>query len=385
MPLFARRYDDATPVRIDFDRDTIGRVTPIADEAGPAGPLPLVAPGLIDLQVNGHAGEDFASADSTPEKVVEIARRMDAFGLRWFLPTLCTASFEVFVHALRTIDEACRTSREASERIAGVHVEGPYISPEDGPRGAHAIEHCRRPDWEEFQRLQEAAGGRIRLVTLAPELEGAVEFIRRAADSGVVVGLGHTAADAAQIRAAVDAGARLSTHLGNGAHAMIHRHRNYLWSQLAEDRLRASLICDGHHLPAEMVKTFVRAKTPGRCILVSDMATEAGLPPGRYEVSATGAIEVLPSGRLVVAGQTELMAGAAAPLGTGVANVMQFAGVELREAIAMALHHPADLLGLDPGALEPGRPADLVLFDLDEGFQVRAMIRGGEVVFDKEQ
>jgi len=383
MPLLARRYDDATLVRIDFDRDTIGQVTPVDDDARPAGPLPFVAPGLIDLQVNGYAGQDFASADSTPEKVVGIARRMDAFGVRWFLPTLCTASFEVFVHALRTIDEACQTSREASDRIAGVHVEGPYISPEDGPRGAHARPHCRNPDWDEFQRWQEAAGGRIRIVTLAPELPGAFEFIRRTADSGVVVGLGHTAADAAQIRAAVDAGARLSTHLGNGAHAMIHRHRNYLWSQLAEDRLRASLICDGHHLPPEVVKTFVRAKTPERCILISDVATEAGLPPGRYETSACGAIEVLPSGRLVVAGQVELMAGAAAPLGTGVANVTQFAGVELREAIAMALDHPAELLGLDPGALVPGQPADLVLFDLDEGFRVRAMIRGGETVFGR--
>lgn len=383
MPLLARRYDDATPVRIDFDRDTIGRVAPVADETRPADPLPFVAPGLIDLQVNGYAGQDFTSADSTPEKVVAIARRMDAFGVRWFLPTLCTASFEVFVHALRTIDEACRTSREASDRIAGIHVEGPYISPEEGPRGAHARAHCRRPDWDEFQRWQEAAGGRIRIVTLAPELPGAVEFIRRAADSGVVVGLGHTASSPEQIRAAVDAGARLSTHLGNGAHAMIHRHRNYLWPQLAEDRLRASLICDGHHLPPEVVKTFVRAKSPERCILISDMATEAGLPPGRYEISATGAVEVLPDGRLVVAGQTELMAGAAAPLGTGVANVMQFAGVELREAIAMALHHPAELLGLDPGALEPGQPADLILFDLDEGFRVQAMIRGGEAVFER--
>jgi len=380
MPFLARRYDDASPVRIEFDRGTIRAVAPVPDEAGSADTLPFVAPGLIDIQINGYGGQDFASPELTPENVVEIARRMDAFGVRWFLPTLCTASFEVFVHALRTIDEACRSSREAAERIAGVHIEGPYISPEEGPRGAHALAHCRKPDWDEFRRWQEVAGGRIRIVTLAPELEGAAEFIRRAAQSGVVVALGHTAADAAEIRAAVDAGARLSTHLGNAAHAMIHRHRGYVWSQLAEDRLWASLICDGHHLSAEVVKTFVRAKTPGRCILVSDLVPLAGLPPGRYEIPAAP-VEVLPTGRVVVAGQSELMAGAAAPLGTGVANVMRFAGVELPAAIAMALNHPAELLGLDPGGLRPGQPADVVLFDLADGFRVRAMIRAGEAVY----
>ncbi len=380
MQLIAQRYDNSVPCRFEFEGGRVSQVTPIAGEQDGATPLPYVAPGLIDLQVNGYGGQNFASAELTSEKVVEIARSMDGFGVRWFLPTLCTAPDEVLLHAMRIIDEACRRSSEAAERIAGIHVEGPYISPEDGPRGAHPLEHCRLPDFDEFQRWQQAAGGRIRIVTLAPELDGAAEFIRRLTDSGVVAALGHTAANAEQITAAVDAGARMSTHLGNGAHAMIHRHRGCVWSQLADDRLRAGLIVDGHHLPREVVKTFVRAKTPQRCILVSDLATEAGLPPGRYD-GWGGPVELLDDGRLVVAGQTELLAGAAEPQGAGVATVMRFAGVGLPEAIAMAVDHPARLLGLEPGGLEPGQPADLVVFNLDGGFQVRAMIRGGQVVF----
>ena len=160
-------------------------------------------------------------------------------------------------------------------------------------------------------------------------------------------------------------GARMSTHLGNGSHPMLHRLHNYVWAQLAEDRLAAGLICDGHHLPSEVVKVFVRAKTPERCILVSDISGQAGQAPGRY-ASPFCDVEILPSGKLVVAGQTELMAGASLPLSAGVANVMRFAGVDLATAVRMALHNPAALLGISPGGLEAGNPADLVQFRLDE-------------------
>jgi len=269
-----------------------------------------------------------------------------------------------------------------ARRVAGIHLEGPYISPQDGVRGVHPREYCRRPDWDEFRRLQEAAGGRIRILTMAVEFHQAPGFIEQVAASGVVVAIGHTAADSAQIHAAVDAGARMSTHLGNGSHPMIRRHSNYIWDQLAEDRLTAGLIVDGHHLPPEVVKTFVRAKTPGRCILVSDLVGLAGSPPGRYASSLCD-VEVLPSGKLVIAGQAELLAGASEPIGTGVANVIRFAGASLTEAVRMAVDHPARLLGIHPGGLQPGDPADLVLFDLDAQFKVRATLIGGQVVFGK--
>jgi N-acetylglucosamine-6-phosphate deacetylase len=380
MQLLGRRYDTAEPARLEISQGKIAAVTPSAADTQAAEHWPWIAPGLIDLQVNGYGGPEFSSEGLTPEDVLQVARAMDRFGVTRFCPTLTTARFEMLRHGLQTIAAACRSLPEVAHRVAGVHLEGPYISTQDGTRGAHPREHCRPPDWDEFQRLQEAAEGRIRILTMAVEFDHAPAFIERVTGSGVVVAIGHTAANSAQIRAAVDAGARLSTHLGNGSHPILHRHSNHIWDQLAEDRLLASLICDGHHLPPEVVKTFVRAKTPQRCILVSDLVGLAGSPPGRYRGALCEA-EVLPSGRLVMAGQTELMAGASLPIGTGVANVVRFAGVTLAQAIAMAVDHPARLLGIDPGGLEPGDPADLVLFELNAGLEVRATLVAGEVAF----
>jgi N-acetylglucosamine-6-phosphate deacetylase len=200
----------------------------------------------------------------------------------------------------------------------------------------------------------------------------------------VIVSIGHTAATPEQIHAAADAGATMSTHLGNGSHAKIPRHRNYVWAQLAEDRLAASLIVDGHHLPPDVVKTFVRAKGVERCVLVSDISGMAGLPPGRYR-SELCELEILPEGKLVVAGQRELLAGASAPQGTCVANVMRFAELTLAEAIRMASINPCRLLGIQPGGFDVGDPADFVVFDLVESdgqtparFEVRATVIRGE-------
>jgi N-acetylglucosamine-6-phosphate deacetylase len=249
------------------------------------------------------------------------------------------------------------------------------------------LKHCRRPDWDEFQRFQEAADGRIRLHTMAVEFEEAPDFIRRVVNSGVVVGIGHTAAGPEEIRRAVDAGARMSTHLGNGAHIMMDPRHNYIWEQVAEDRLIAGLIVDGHHLPPSVVKTLVRAKTPERCVLVSDMSGQAGQPPGLYR-SEFCDVEILPGGKLVVAGQRDILAGATCPIDDCVANVMHFAGVDLATAVRMAVANPARVLGVAPGGLEIGNRADLILFDLREPkdaagpprLDVRATLAGGELV-----
>ncbi len=380
MELLGRRYDTGQSVCLQIDGDRIARVSPVSADADDLSRWPWIAPGLIDLQVNGYGGPEFNSADLTAEKIATVVRAMDGFGVTRFCPTLTTESFEVLQTALGVIAAACEASPQIARRLAGIHLEGPYLSPEDGARGAHPLEHCRLPDFGEFQRLQEASGGRIRMLTMAVELDGTAAFIEKLATSGVVVAIGHTAANSDQIRAAADAGARMSTHLGNGSHPTLSRLKNYIWDQLAEDRLVAGLIVDGHHLPPAVVKTFVRAKTPERCILVSDIVGLAGSPPGRYDTSLCE-VEVLDDGKLVMAGQRELLAGASRPLGTGVANVMRDAEVDLPTAIHMATKHPAELLGLEPVGLRPGNPADLVLFKIDEGFQVHATLAGGEVVF----
>ena len=198
-----------------------------AQPDGDANELPFVAPGFFDLQINGHRGIWFSSDELTVEQVLTVLGEHFQYGITRMCPTLVTNSRETLRNGFDAICRACERERWADRMAPGCHLEGPYISAEDGPRGAHPLEHVRGCDWSEFEELQAAAGGRIRLVTLAAEAEGAVDFIRRAVAAGVRIAIGHTAADSAQITAAVDAGATLSTHLGNGAHGTIRRHPNY--------------------------------------------------------------------------------------------------------------------------------------------------------------
>src|SRR5439155_10601298 len=188
-----------------------------------------VAPALFDLQINGCAGHNFSSTKLGRESIRQVVAICRQHGIGAFCPTLVTNSFEALQHGFRTLREACEEEKTLADALPVFHLEGPYISAEDGPRGAHPRQFVRPPDWDEFQRLQEAAGGRIRLVTLAPEHDGALRFIERLVDTGVVVSIGHTAASGVRIREAIAAGARLSTHLGNGAHAIMPRHDNYIW------------------------------------------------------------------------------------------------------------------------------------------------------------
>jgi N-acetylglucosamine-6-phosphate deacetylase len=347
--------------------------------------LPLVAPGLVDLQINGYGGVEFNDPQLSIDKVRQVALSQDAFGVTGFLATTTTDSHAVLAHALATIARAIDQVPEIAARIAGIHLEGPFISPDDGPRGAHPRQHVRPPDWQEFGTLQDAARGRIKLLTMSPEYDGAADIIRRAASTGVLVAIGHTKATSDQIRAAVDAGARMSTHLGNGAHPQIRRHPNYIWDQLADDRLVASLITDGHHLPPTVVKSMVRAKTPDRIVLVSDITSMGGMPPGKYQ-TGLGELEVLASGKLVPAGQPDILAGASLPLHVCVANVMRFADIDLPTAIAMASTRPAGLIGLADHGLDVGTAANLVLFDLPSAaapdrLVIRATVNRGEVAY----
>jgi len=377
MPtLVARRYDTFAPAALEIEGGRIAGITTAKDQPG----LPIVAPGFVDLQINGYGGIEFNDRELTVEKMRQVALSQDQFGVTAFLATCTTDSHQVLAHALSTIAAAVGELSEVAMRIPGIHLEGPYISPDDGPRGAHPRQHVRTPDWDEFRRLQDAANGLIKLTTVSPEYASSPDFIHRVAETGVVVAIGHTKASSDQIKAAVDAGARMSTHLGNGAHPLIRRHPNYIWDQLAEDGLIASLIVDGHHLPPAVVKSMVRAKTPKRIVLVSDITSMGGMPPGRYQ-TGLGELEVLPTGKLVPAGQPDILAGASFPIDVCVANVMRFAEVDLKTAIEMASVWPAQIIGLDHRGLEAGAPADLVLFDLpagdNESLRIRATYHRG--------
>jgi N-acetylglucosamine-6-phosphate deacetylase len=225
-------------------------------------------------------------------------------------------------------------------------MEGPYISREDGPRGAHPREFVRDAEVDDFRRRQDAASGRIRLLTIAPESPGVLKVIEHAVANGVRVAIGHTGGTPTQIADAVSAGATLSTHLGNGCAQMLPRHPNVIWEQLSDDRLMASFIVDGHHLPPATVKAMVRAKTPARSILVTDAIAAAGMPPGRYTLG-TLEVELSPTGRVAAPGAPNL-AGSALHLDAAIGNTVRFTGCSLEEVAAMASTRPAEYLGLSP-------------------------------------
>ncbi len=381
MELAARRYDTGMPVRIRVDGDRIAAIEPVPGAVDSGRDWPYVAPGFFDLQINGHGGIWFSDEGLTPTQALTVLEAHFPYGITRMCPTLITNSFEALRAGFEAVRCACEAEPWADRMVAGCHLEGPYISAEDGPRGAHPLASVRDADWSEFERLQSASGGRIRLVTLAPEVPGACDFIRRAVRAGVTIAIGHTAANSEQIAAAVKAGARLSTHLGNGAHATLRRHPNYIWDQLGDDRLWASLITDGWHLPASVVQTMVRAKGPQRIIVTCDASGLAGCPPGEYEYHG-GRFEVLPDGPIVIAGQRQFLAGSGVQTDACVAGMVRMAGVPLGTACDMAGRQPAQLLGCEDIPLEQGALADLVVFDWgpeESRLTVRATLSRGQL------
>ena len=360
MALIAKRYDTGLPVRVEITGDRIASVTPTFAYSH-ADDLPYVAPGFFDLQINGYGGVWFSDPHLTPEAMLRVLRQYLSHGVTRLCPTLITSSYESLCAGLSAIRQACEREAWANLMVPGCHVEGPFISPEDGPRGAHPREHVRSCDWTEFEAWQAASGGRVCLVTLAAESPGAEEFIRRATLSGITIALGHSAATTAQITAAVQAGARLSTHLGNGAHPLLPRHPNLLWDQLGESRLAASLITDGHHIPASFIRSVILAKGQRECIITCDASGLAGCPPGSYETQGQ-IFEVLANGKIVVGGQRTLLAGSAQTTEQCVAMCMHLAGVSLGSACDMASDNPARILRCERIALAAGHRADLVVF-----------------------
>lgn len=340
-----------------------GRIAAI--EPGPEEEHAYLSPGLIDLQVNGFAGHDLNAEGLAPETVLALADSLRKVGVTSFVPTLITASERAITASLRAIAAARRQHRLLAHAIPFVHVEGPSISPQEGPRGAHPESEIRAPDLAEFGRWQAASGHLVGLVTLSPHFAEAPDYIRALTRSGVHVSLGHTHATPAQINLAATAGAVLSTHLGNGIAASLPRHPNAIWTQLADDRLTAMFINDDHHLPADTFKAMVRAKGIERSILVSDSVALAGMQPGRYRQPVGGDVELAADGRLSMVG-TPYLAGAARSLAEGVALAAGRPGFSLSAALAMATANPGRLVG-GRGRLRVGAACDLMRFRWNPG------------------
>jgi N-acetylglucosamine-6-phosphate deacetylase len=366
-----------TPVRAIFDGE-ISAVEPVSDSSGL-----YIAPGFIDLQVNGFLGVDFNDPKCTMEQIARSIRGLFATGVTRFYPTVITGSPADMLGALRNLKCAKETLREGAA-MDGFHVEGPHISPDDGPRGAHPRRWVRPPDLDEFHRWQEATGNQVRIVTLAPDWPQSLRYIEAIAAEGVVASIGHTNATTQQLADAVSAGASLSTHLGNGAHAVMRRHPNYLWEQLAEDRLMADFIVDGIHLPPSFLKVALRAKTVARSVLITDAAAPAGCPPGRYQLGEQ-AVELTADNRVMLVGQ-ERLAGSALRMDRGVENLMRIAGLSLADAVRMATTNAARA-GCVPrraAGLVPGDRADFIQFSFNKSdltISIKSTYISGQKVF----
>jgi N-acetylglucosamine-6-phosphate deacetylase len=370
------------PLAVQWEGERITEVSelPSADR------LPYLSPGFLDMQVNGYNGSDYSLEDFNPEHLMNIIESMAKSGTTQHVPTIVSSPQERVLRNLRVLARQIERSREIDSAIAGIHIEGPFISSEDGPRGAHDPKYVRDPSLEDFKRCQEASGGRISIVTVGPERQGALEFIRKVTEAGVTVAIGHTGAEPEQISAAVEAGATLSTHLGNGSYTHIPRLKNYIWEQLAADELTAGIISDGFHLPASVVKVFTRAKGLDRLILVSDVALIGGFSPGLYKWGNLD-VEVFDDGHLGLPG-TSILAGAAHLLDWDLAHYMRFTGLELAQAIPLCSTNPARVLGLPAsyGRLEKGSPANLVTFSWkpgDDRLQIESTIQAGRELYKR--
>lgn len=376
-------YLDHQPVAIEIADGKILRFTRKEKLSDPDLADVYVAPGLIDHQVNGYLSHAFVGEDLNLEQVQKITRTFWSKGITTYVPTLTSHRSDLLLKNFGILSKIIQDEIVGAS-VPGFHLEGPYISPIDGFRGAHNKEYIKDPDWEEFSAWYEASGRNIIEVTVAPELPGAIDFIAKCRQLGITVALGHHNGTTPIIQQAVDAGASVSTHLGNGCANTIHRHDNPLWPQLAEDRLTASIIADGFHLRPEEVQTFYKVKGPERTILVSDVIRLAGLPPGTYE-DFDQEVVVTPEGKVMMPAQN-VLAGASFLITEGIKNMMAFTQCSLADAIHMTSRNPARLLGLhDRGEISPGKRADLVLFKLreDGSLDIRKTVVQGAVVFEQ--
>ncbi len=341
-------------------------------------------PGLIDLQINGVQGIDFNVDSLNEEGLLFAAEYLLRNGVTTFFPTVITNSGENICRILNVIDSACRNRPLLNQCIGGIHLEGPFISGTDGYRGAHNKRYVRDPDWDLFCSFQKASGNRVSIITLAPELNNSVEFIRKCKDEGLIVGIAHSNADKGQIKAAVEAGASLSTHLGNSVPVMLPRHPNIIWDMLAEDGLYASIVADGYHLPDSFIKVVLKTKMD-KAILVSDATYLSGMPPGVYESHIGEEVVLEDGGRLCIKDNKRLLAGATKTLNENLQYLVSKNLTDFSRAWYMASVGPAQLLGYKNCYSDSGRDCDMVIFNIaDSKVAIQEIYKRGVSVWKSE-
>ena len=379
-------YATGKPVQVIIENGKITEIKTIKKLKNENSKI-YISQGFFDNQVNGFAGVSFAfgESDLTAEGIEKATSELWKKGVTTYLPTLTTNSQEVLVRNFAILAKSINNENLLGS-IPGFHLEGPYINPEDGYRGAHPKQFVRLPNWNEFMEMYNASDKKILEVTVAPEMEGAQDFIKKCINKGIVVAVGHHNANKEQLDLAVANGARISTHLGNGCANMINRHVNPLWPQLANDDLMISIICDGFHLLPEEIKTFYKVKGVDKTIITSDVTSYAALEPGEFKTETGETIVLSKEGRLYYPAQNVLY-GSASPITKGVGHIMEVTECSLADAVQMASTNQAKLYGLnDRGTLEVGKRADLILFTLDDfKVNIQKTIVNGKLVYEVEK
>jgi N-acetylglucosamine-6-phosphate deacetylase len=374
MRLYGRLYapDDRGLCLVTVDGSRIAAIEPTESQAPGSlgGPNARILPGLLDIQLNGAFGDDFADPAADMDR---ICRELPRFGVTAFVPTIVTSAAAAYAPALANLR---RRSAPGEAAVLGVHIEGPYISP--SYPGTHDPAQLRDPDLREATKWLEA--GDVESVTLAPELPGAVPLIEFLVRNGIRVSMGHTNATWAEASAAAEAGAATATHLFNAMRPIRHRDPGVAGYMLAS-HLAAGCIADGHHLAFDTIRMIARIKAPDELFLVTDALAGLGMPPGKYwlagrEYVSDGTCGRLPDGTL---------SGSLLPLNRAVRNLVDEAGMDPAVAVRLATLNPARVVGLEAsrGRVEVGRSADVVV--VDEEWEVLATIAGGSVAHTAAQ
>lgn len=327
----------------------------------------VIAPGYIDLLINGAFGHDFTS---NPRQIAAVARNLPRFGITAFLPTLISAPLAQYSTAARLFKEIKHEGEMAA--VLGLHIEGPYLN--RAKAGSHSIAYLRQPDIDELSYFDPES---VRYMTVSPELPGALPFIRAIRERGISVGLGHSTATFEEALAAADAGASWASHLYNGMGTMHHRFPGLVGAMLTDERLSIGLVADLVHLHAAVLKLVVAAKKPGQITLISNAVSAAGMPLGKYTLGN----QTVESSSVGIRLPNGTLAGGLEMLDQGVRNMVNQAGRPLAEALQMACQTPAELLGLKTkGKLAPNYDADIII--LDEQLQVTLTMVRGKVVYE---
>ena len=350
---------NARPVMAGAD----GRTKRAGDGSGGC----IATGGMIDMQVNGFAGIDFSSPGITPEKVDQALASMLSCGATACLPTLITAPVARLAVLLADLDQAVAESRLGPLMVSGYHLEGPFLSPQDGYCGCHDREAMQEASIEDAEMIMEKARFRpVKIWTVAPEIGGVLELIAHLAGREVLVALGHTAATGEQVAAAAAAGARMTTHLGDGLPQVLPKRSNVFIEQLVCDRLAASVIADGHHLPPAFLKMCLRGKGIERLVLVSDAAPPGGphTPPGTYRFSSFDVVR--DASGFVHRPNTTTCAGSAASMADVAAHASIHLDFSLADIVATTRDNPLALLGQPADPTEDGSQVDFVEWEQDE-------------------